>query len=115
MCITTSSVTRIAIICSAIYKKIKIKRQKTVVGRVSSDYEEVEVLTRILMQDQHWQGCRSSLSIGEDSLQFHPNFALFSTLGDEPQPPLFSGISKLSEDQKKRSSPKLKTFFHEFK
>ena len=33
------------------------------------------------------QGCRAFLSIMRDILQFYPNFALFSILGDEPQPP----------------------------
>ena len=28
------------------------------------------------------QGCRSLLSMGGDNLQFYPNFALFSTLGE---------------------------------
>ena len=37
------------------------------------------------------QGCRSLLSIGGDNLQFHHNFAVFSTLGDEPPPRFFSG------------------------
>ena len=39
----------------------------------------------------HGQGCESLLSIvgGGDNLQFYPNFALFSTLGDGPR--LFSG------------------------
>ena len=47
------------------------------------------------------QGCRSSLSIGGDNLQFYPNFALFSTLGGMNLDHDFFQVSKLSEDQKK--------------
>ena len=52
------------------------------------------------------QGCRSSLSIGGDNLQFYPNFALFSTLGGMNLDHDFFQGSKLSEDPKKRSSSK---------
>ena len=37
------------------------------------------------------QWCKSLLSIGGDNLQFHSNFALFLTLGNEPRLRLFSG------------------------
>ena len=46
-----------------------------------------------------------------DNLQFYPNFALFSTLGGMNLDHDFFQVSKLSEDQKKRSSPKMKHFF----
>ena len=46
------------------------------------------------------------LSIGGDSLQFYPNFALFSTLEGMNLNHNFFQVSKLSEDQKIRSSPK---------
>ena len=46
------------------------------------------------------------LSIGGDNLQFYPNFALFSTLGGMNLEHNFFQVSKLSEEQKKRSSPK---------
>ena len=46
-----------------------------------------------------------------DNLQFHPNFALFSTLGEVNLDHDFVQVSKLSEDQKKRSSPKMEHFF----
>ena len=51
------------------------------------------------------------LSIGRDNLQFYPNFALFSTLGGMNIDHDFVQVSKLSEDQKKRSSPKVEHFF----
>ena len=57
------------------------------------------------------QGCKSLLSIGEDNLQFYSNFALFSTLGGMNLNHDFFQESKLSEDQKKRSSPKMERFF----
>ena len=76
------------------------------------------------------QGCRSLLSIGWDNLQFYPNFSLFSTLRgmnldhnffqvyklSEGQKKVFTKIGRVffpnsSEDQKKRSSPKLEKFF----
>ena len=53
---------------------------------------------------------KSLLSIGGDNLQFYPDFALFSTLGDESRP-LFFQVSKVSEEQKKRSSPKMELLF----
>ena len=56
------------------------------------------------------QWCKSLLSIGEDKLQFYPNFAQFSTLGDEPRPRFFQ-VSKLREDQKKGLYQKWNTFF----
>ena len=59
------------------------------------------------------QGCRSLLSIGGgggDNLQLYPNFALFSTFGRMLDHDFFQ-LSKLSEDQKKRSSPKMEHFF----
>ena len=46
-----------------------------------------------------------------DNLQFYPNFALFSTLGGMNLDHDFLQVSKLSEDQKKRSSPKMNHFF----
>ena len=52
------------------------------------------------LRDKHGrdpEGCKSLLSVGEDNLQFYPNFALFSTMGDEH----FFQVSKSSEDQKK--------------
>ena len=52
------------------------------------------------------QGCRSSLSIGGDNLQFYPNFALFSSLAGMNLDHDVFQVSKLSEDQKKRSSSK---------
>ena len=51
---------------------------------------------------EHWGG---------DNLQFYPNFALFSTLGWMNLDHDFFQVSKLSEEQKKRSSPKMKHFF----
>ena len=45
------------------------------------------------------------------NLQFYPNFALFSTLGGMNLDHDFFQASILSEDQKKRSSPKLEHFF----
>ena len=56
------------------------------------------------------QGCKSLLSIGGDNLQFYPNFALFSTLGDEPRPRFFSG-EPIKLRAKKRSSAKMEHFF----
>ena len=57
------------------------------------------------------QGCRSLLNIGGgDNLQFNPNFALFSTLGDEPRPQIFSG-KQIKRRPQKRSSPKIQEFF----
>ena len=56
------------------------------------------------------QGCKCLLSIGGDNLQFYPNFALFSTLGWMNLNHDFFQVSKLSEDQKKRSSPKPERF-----
>ena len=47
-------------------------------------------------------GCRFLLSIGGNNLQFHPNFALFSTLGGMNLDHEFVQVSKLSEDQKKK-------------
>ena len=52
------------------------------------------------------QGCPSLLSIGGDNLQFYPNFALFSTLRGINLEHDFYQVSKLSEDQKIRYSPK---------
>ena len=51
------------------------------------------------------------MSIGGDNLQFYPNFALFSTLGGMKLDHDFYHVSKLSEDQRKRSSPKIEQFF----
>ena len=57
------------------------------------------------------QWCKSLLSIGEDNLQCYPNFALFSTLGGMNLDQDFFQVSKLSEDQKRRSSPEMEHFF----
>ena len=59
------------------------------------------------------QRCQSLLSIGGDNLQFYPKFALFSTLGgmNLDHDFFFFQVSKLSEDQKKMSSPKVEHFF----
>ena len=46
-----------------------------------------------------------------DNLQFYPNFALFSTLGEMNLDHHFFQVSKLSEEQNKRSSPKMEHFF----
>ena len=46
-----------------------------------------------------------------DNLQFYPNFALFSTLGGMNLDHDVVQVSKLSGDQKKRSSPKTEHFF----
>ena len=46
-----------------------------------------------------------------DNLQFYPNFALFSTLGRMNLDHNFFQVSKLSEEQKKRSSPTMQRFF----
>ena len=46
-----------------------------------------------------------------DNLQFYPNFALFSTLGGMNIDQDFFQVSKLSEDQKQRSSPEMEHFF----
>ena len=51
------------------------------------------------------------LSIGGDNLQFYPNFALFSALGEMNLNQDFFQVSKLSEDQKKRFSPEMVYFF----
>ena len=56
------------------------------------------------------QGCRSSLSIGGDNLQFYPNFALFSILGWMNLDHDFFQVSKLSEDQKKGLHQKKENF-----
>ena len=58
------------------------------------------------------QGCRSLLSIGGYSLQFYPNFALFSTLGgDEPWPRFCSGERiKWRLKKRRRSSSKMEHF-----
>ena len=53
--------------------------------------------------------------MGGDNLQFYSNFALFSTLGGMNLDHDFFQVSKLSVDQKKRSSPKLEEFFPKFK
>ena len=55
--------------------------------------------------------CQFLLSIGGDNLQFYPNFALFLTLGGMNLDHDFVQVSKLSEDPKKRSSPKMEHFF----
>ena len=57
------------------------------------------------------QGCKFLLSIGGDNLQFYANFALFSTLGEMNLDHHFFQVSKLSEEQNKRSSPKMEHFF----
>ena len=83
------------------------------------------------------QECRSLSSIGGDNLQFYPNFALFSTWGDEPRPRFCLGEQikwrptkkkrkkevfiktetlfspNLGEDQKKGLHQKSNTFFHQ--
>ena len=46
-----------------------------------------------------------------DNLQFYPNFALFSTLEGMNLNHNFVQVSKLSEDQKKRSSPRTENLF----
>ena len=46
-----------------------------------------------------------------DNLQFYPNFALFSTLGEMNLDHHFFQVSKLSEEQNNRSSPKMEHFF----
>ena len=46
-----------------------------------------------------------------DNLQFYPNFSLFSTLRGMNLDQDFFEVSKLSEDQKKRSSPEMEHFF----
>ena len=47
-----------------------------------------------------------------NNLQFYPNFALFSTLGGMNLDQDFFQVSKLSEDQKKKtSSPEMEHFF----
>ena len=46
-----------------------------------------------------------------NNLQSYPNFALFSTLGGMNLDHAFYQVSKLSEEQKKRSLPKWNTFF----
>ena len=46
-----------------------------------------------------------------DNLQFYPNFALFLTLGGMNLDHNFVQVSRLSEDQKKRSLPKMEHFF----
>ena len=51
------------------------------------------------------------LSIGEDILQFYPNFALFSRLGGMNLDHDFVQVSKLSEDQKKKVVTKNEHFF----
>ena len=48
---------------------------------------------------------------GGDNMQFYPNFALFSTLGEMNLDQDFFQVSKLSEDQKKRSVPGMEPFF----
>ena len=50
-----------------------------------------------------------------DNLQFYPNFALFSTLRGMNLDHDFFQLSKLGEDQTKRSSPKMEHFFPEFR
>ena len=67
------------------------------------------------------QGCRSPRGIGAvvqifvehwgDNSQFFPNFALFPTLGEMNLDQDFFQVSKLSKDQKKRSSPEMENFF----
>ena len=44
-------------------------------------------------------------------MQSYPNFVLFSTLGGMNLDQDFFQVSKLSEDQKKRSSPEMEHFF----
>ena len=61
------------------------------------------------------QGCRSLLSIGGDNLQFYPTFGLFSTLEEMNLDHDFVQVSKLSENQKKSSSPKREHFFPKFR
>ena len=64
---------------------------------LSTSHKHYNIATKELkiklgqVQSSKAQGCRSLLSIGEDNLQFYPNFALFSTLGDEPRPRFCSG------------------------
>ena len=52
---------------------------------------------------EHWGG-------GGD-WQFYPNFSLLSALGDMNFDQDLFQVSKLSEDQKKRSSPEMEHFF----
>ena len=68
----------------------------------------LQVLFRLGQRNQ-W--CKSLLSTGGDNLQFYPNFALFSTLEGMNLDQDFFQVSKLSEDQKKRSLPKMEHFF----
>ena len=48
---------------------------------------------------------------GGDNLQFYPNFAHFSRLGDEPRPRFCSGKQIKWRPNKTRSSPKIERFF----
>ena len=50
------------------------------------------------------------LSIGEHNLQFHPNFARFSTLGDIKLDHHLFHVRKSSEDQKKSLHGKFEEF-----
>ena len=50
------------------------------------------------------------LSIGEDNVQFSPNFALFSALEEIKLDHDYFHVSKLSDDQKKGLHEKLTTF-----
>ena len=62
------------------------------------------------MQLWHQPGVPIFIEHWEDNLQFYPNFALFSALGGMNLDHDFVQVSKLSEDQKKRSLPKMKHF-----
>ena len=57
------------------------------------------------------QWCKFLLSHGGDNLQFHPDFAIFSTLGGMNLDQDSFQVSKFSEDQKKRSSSEMEHFF----
>ena len=67
-------------------------------------------LKRLIDSNTTGQGCRSLLSTGEDNLQFYPNFALVSTLGDEPRPRFFS-VEQIKWRPKKRSLSNMEHFF----
>ena len=50
-----------------------------------------------------WQWFRSLLSIGGDNLQFYPNFALFSTLGEMKLEHDFFSCKQIKGRQKKQT------------
>ena len=59
------------------------------------------LIARVQIFVEHWG----------DNLLFYPNFARFSTLGEMNLDHNFFWVSKLSEEQKKRSSPTMEHFF----